>query len=433
LAARPLLSVSADRGLARPKPVCASSLEAYGELEKTLYLLRDALEAAETHELFLEELKARHIPEDRVRQVADLNIGGDLHLHSTASDGKLPARKLPWLAQALGLKTIAITDHDSIEGCREAFREGMLVGVQVLPGLELSTEHPGLEILAYFADTGRFFNFLASSKSLRFREVLARRQDEIHRRSLACLDHVNGWLRRQKVPAEKLITLEEYDCWFGGQKPYFPGTLCVLGLERLSEAERQRLKIRDPRMFNTRIVTPFLQQYEMKEPLPKGKGGRPASLLDEAFAILKTVRRAGVPVVTFLAHPKELVTKGRMSLGAVRKLVGHLAEGYGLDGLEVACARDTEDDTRYWNEILRDYNASLPPGGDQGPHKRLLAASHSSDFHVLGPGLSTGEITIGFGVLDSRPEFRRGNLRPQMSLEEFLEQFQQRACEGMQL
>ncbi|NIA21647.1 MAG: hypothetical protein GWP05_06715 [Anaerolineaceae bacterium] len=413
---------------ARPAP--AASPEAYRQLETVLYQVRDALEAAESFHQFSELLAARNVPQNRVIQVTDLSIGGDLHLHSSASDGKIPARKLPWLARVMGLRTISITDHDSVSGCREAFREGMLIGVRVVCGLELSTQQPGLEILAYFPDAGKLFSYLQSSKSSRFRRVLGRRQSQIHDKSLACLDYVNAWLGRQKVAAEDLVTLAEYDRWFGGRKPYFPGTLCVLALERLTAAQRDKLKIHDPRTFNTKVVTRFLRSYGMKsKPSGKKTAKPPPDLLAEDFSILRSVARAGVPVATILAHPKELVTKGKKSLGAAAKLIMELARQGDLDGIEVACSRDTEDDIRYWKEIVDQYNASLA----QKPTRRgkpLLAASHSSDFHVLGPGLETGEITLGFGVLDSRPQFRRGNLHPQMPLEEFLEQLQRRANEN---
>jgi len=414
---------------APPAKPPAGSLEAYQELEKTFYLLRDALEAAESFDRFGEELRRRNIPEERVRRIADLGVEGDLHLHSNVSDGRLPPQKLPWLARALGLRTIGITDHDSVDGCREAFREGMLIGVHVLVGVELSTEQAGLEILAYFPDAGKFFSFLTSARSERFREALARRQEAVHRLSLACLEHVNRWLRRQNVPAENPITLQEYDGWFGGRKPYFPGTLCVLGLKRLAPRERDRLKIHDPRTFNTRVVTPFLEAYRLKLPAPASRK-EPKSRLEENFSLVRALARAGVPVATFIAHPKELLAKGRMSLGQARKMVFQLARQHGLDGLEVACARDTEDDIRYWKEVVADYDAGLATAAGRGFRKPLLEASYSSDFHVLAPGLATGEITIGFGTLDSRPAMRRGNLRPQMALGEFLEQLRRRANEN---
>ncbi|MCX5683509.1 MAG: hypothetical protein NT049_07485, partial [Planctomycetota bacterium] len=58
----------------------------------------------------------------------------------------------------------------------------------------------------------------------------------------------------------------------------------------------------------------------------------------------------------------------------------------------------------------------------------LLVSSYTSDFHVLAPGAATGEITLGFGLLDERPDYRRGNLRPQTSPEELLEAMRHRAA-----
>ncbi len=420
-------STVGDRTEAHPRPEvrAASSPEAYQELERALYVLRDALEAAGSYQELTELLAARCFSENRIAQLADLGVlGGDLHLHSSVSDGKVPPRKLPWLARVLGLHAIALTDHDSVDGCREAFREGMLIGVRVICGVELSTDQPGLEILAYFPDAGKLFSYLQSSGSSRFRSVLKRRQSLMHEKSLACLDHVNRWLRRQKVPAERLITLEEYDRWYEGRQPYFPGTLCVLGLARLSPEQRSSLRIHDPRTFHTKVVTPFLESWSGGRP-----HGKTPDLTAESFALVRSALRAGVPAATVMAHPKELVTKGRLSLGAVRKLVFNLAETYGLDGIEVACARDNETDVLYWLETVKLYNASV--GAAVAGRKSLLAASHGSDFHVLGPGVDTGEITLGFGVLDSRPAYRRGNLRPQMPLDEFLEQLQRRAGENV--
>lgn len=426
-AKRPVIRVPKP-ALPKPRIVPASTPEAYRDLEETLYRVRDALEAADSFADFRAQLAVRRVPEERVRRACDLSLGGDLHLHTTVSDGKVPARKLPWVARAMGLETIAITDHDSVSGCREAFREGTLIGVRVTPGVELSTEQSGLEILTYFPEAGKLFSFLDSSKGERFRKVLKGRQETMHTKSVACLDHVNAWLRRQKVPPENLITLEQYDAWFGGQKPYFPGTLCVLGLARLSAPQRERLKIRDPRTFHTRVATPFLKAWDAKHVTAKSQ-----ARLKEAFAIVKAAARAGVPSATFVAHPKELVTKGKMSLGAAGKLVVRLAEEYGLDGVEVACSRDTADDVHYWIKMVEEYNATVRDVRGSRRRKPLLSASHGSDFHVLAPGRGTGEITLGFGVLDQRPQYRRGNLRPQMALPEFMDLLRRRARDNATL
>ena len=81
----------------------------------------------------------------------------DLHLHTTASDGRLTPTELVNLAAKRGLLTIAVTDHDSTEGLDEAFRAAEAYPqLTVIPGAELSTDVPGSEIhvLAYFINYG---------------------------------------------------------------------------------------------------------------------------------------------------------------------------------------------------------------------------------------------------------------------------------------
>ncbi|MBS3107317.1 PHP domain-containing protein [Candidatus Woesearchaeota archaeon] len=82
----------------------------------------------------------------------------DLHLHSTASDGILSPSRLVNKAKAKGLKAIAITDHDSISGIKEALEEGKKLNLEVIPGIELDVgDSPQediieIDILGYFID-----------------------------------------------------------------------------------------------------------------------------------------------------------------------------------------------------------------------------------------------------------------------------------------
>ena len=78
----------------------------------------------------------------------------DLHCHTTASDGLLTPTELIHLAAELGLKGIGITDHDTIQGWKEAEEAGAKHQIQILRGIELSTEWQGKEvhILGYEVD-----------------------------------------------------------------------------------------------------------------------------------------------------------------------------------------------------------------------------------------------------------------------------------------
>ena len=77
----------------------------------------------------------------------------DLHLHTTASDGRLTPARLVALAAKQGLRVIAITDHDSTNGLEEAYEEAQEHRqLRLIPGIELGTDMPGDEIhvLGYF-------------------------------------------------------------------------------------------------------------------------------------------------------------------------------------------------------------------------------------------------------------------------------------------
>ncbi|MDP2931235.1 MAG: PHP domain-containing protein [Chloroflexota bacterium] len=79
----------------------------------------------------------------------------DLHLHTTASDGKLSPAQLVSKAAALGLTLIAITDHDTVDGIDAALAAARdFPGLTVIPGVEINADVPHGEahILGYFID-----------------------------------------------------------------------------------------------------------------------------------------------------------------------------------------------------------------------------------------------------------------------------------------
>ncbi|OGO04464.1 MAG: hypothetical protein A2Y60_04190 [Chloroflexi bacterium RBG_13_54_9] len=79
----------------------------------------------------------------------------DLHLHTSASDGRLNPAELVELAAARGLKVIAITDHDSTAGIDAAFEAAKAFpSLTVIPGVEINTDipHGEVHILGYFID-----------------------------------------------------------------------------------------------------------------------------------------------------------------------------------------------------------------------------------------------------------------------------------------
>lgn len=105
----------------------------------------------------------------------------DLHTHSTASDGTLPPEKVAARASLLGLRAIALTDHDTVDGIARAKKAAETSSLELIPGMELSCVYQGTEIhiLGFFADeTDK--NLLEGLDA--FRQIRNRRNDNMLRR-----------------------------------------------------------------------------------------------------------------------------------------------------------------------------------------------------------------------------------------------------------
>lgn len=70
----------------------------------------------------------------------------DLHVHSTCSDGTLSPEQVVKLASEAGLAAMALTDHDTTDGISEALKAGQQLGIEVVPGIEVSSSFQGHEI-----------------------------------------------------------------------------------------------------------------------------------------------------------------------------------------------------------------------------------------------------------------------------------------------
>jgi len=101
----------------------------------------------------------------------------DLHIHSTYSDSDATVESIFQAAKEKRLRAIAITDHDTMDGMEEALRCSREYGIEIIKGLELSTEHEDIEvhILGYFGDhvASDFLAGLVDIKRLRTERLTA--------------------------------------------------------------------------------------------------------------------------------------------------------------------------------------------------------------------------------------------------------------------
>lgn len=106
----------------------------------------------------------------------------DLHSHSSVSDGLDSPAELVRKMKTAGIATFALTDHDTLQGLPEARAEAEQLGIELIPGAEVSAEFQGqddVHILALFVDEGdgRFNTRLAErQRNRRLRgELMAER------------------------------------------------------------------------------------------------------------------------------------------------------------------------------------------------------------------------------------------------------------------
>lgn len=75
-------------------------------------------------------------------------MAGDLHTHTNFSDGSYSPEELVAAAKKIGLQYLGITDHDTVDGVRHLYENGLYPGrgINIIPGVELSANHPDMDI-----------------------------------------------------------------------------------------------------------------------------------------------------------------------------------------------------------------------------------------------------------------------------------------------
>lgn len=262
----------------------------------------------------------------------------DLHIHTSCSDGSLPPVEVVERAAARNLRAVAITDHDTVDGNADAIAAGRRLGVDVVPGVEISTHWEGTT-----------FHLLGYG---------LRRRPERVRSTFAFLEES----RRQRTPrmVEKLqglgldVTLDDVVREANGSligRPHFARVLLRKGLVSTFQEAFDRYLKRGA------------AAYVHKERLSPAAA---AELIGEA---------GGIAV---LAHPG-LIDSERP--GFLPELLTHLT-GLGLAGLEAHYSGHSPEETARYVSLARQ-TGLLVTGG--------------SDFHR--PGEGGPEMGTGFGGL----------------------------------
>lgn len=264
----------------------------------------------------------------------------DLHTHSVVSDGTDTPAELVAQAAAAGLAVVALTDHDTFDGLPEAQAAGERVGIEVVPGMELSCSRDGqsVHLLAYGADPE---DAALAAEMLRVRDG---RSDRL-RPVLAKLAELGVPVTEESVRS-------------------FVGSSPSVGRPHIADALVAAGHVRDRKEAFDRFLA----------------DGGPAHVtrytIDVASGI-ELVRRAGG--VAVIAHPWG---RGREQVLPPQVLEALVAE-HGLDGIEVD-HQDHDDAAR---------------AGLRALTRRLgILGTGSSDYH------GTGKTDHDLGVNTTDPE-----------------------------
>jgi len=238
----------------------------------------------------------------------------DLHLHSTASDGSYPAETIVAMAERNGVRVLALTDHDSLDGIPAAEERAQRSGIRVVPGVELSVSEAGIDVhlLAY--------GFDPLDKGLV--AAIARYRDSRRERARKMLARLKGLgIRIQLEEVEEIA--------HGGAlgRPHVAEALMQGGhIETFQEAFQRYLGHHAPAYVPKQTVT-----------------------LEEAVSV---VREAGG--VTVLAHPGTLNRDHLIAAWA----------GRGLDGIEVWHSKHAPADVTRFKGIAKQHNLLMTGGSD---------------------------------------------------------------------
>ncbi len=279
----------------------------------------------------------------------------DLHLHSNSSDGIFRPSELVRIAHKAGLATIAISDHDSVAGIDEAVEAATVLGINVIPAVELSVEYgkyPDVHLLGYWIN----------HKDRTFCEMLENFRVKRESRGLRVIEKINLKLvheGRMPIESSEVIALAAGSLG----RPHIARVLIEKGYaDTMQEA------------FNNYLSPCNVSKEYLR--------------FEDAVKEIKRI--GGVPV---LAHPQSL-TRNREDL---KRIIADMSSK-GLEGIEV-------------------YN-TMGVEGDEDALRRLatvlgLASTGGSDFHGgeedLQPGIGRGNLVITSELLEPLAAKRNKN------------------------
>lgn len=267
----------------------------------------------------------------------------DLHVHTTASDGTYTPAEVVELAHKTGLAAIAITDHDTVSGYAEAARRGAELGVEIVPGIEISTKYgSSIHMLGYYIDMQSEGLHHILDWIVEDRDTRARKMAEL--------------MAADGLPVSFDLMKERYGEVIG--RPHFANMLVELGLARDVQDAFDRYVEKGQRYYVGRTILP----------------------IERAIGLI--IKAGGVPV---LAHPFQY----KRDDAGLRELIEYCMQ-HGLRGMECYYTGYTPEQSAYLASLADEYGLIKTGGSDfHGENKKHI---------LLGRGL--GKLEVPYSLLE---------------------------------
>lgn len=243
----------------------------------------------------------------------------DLHIHSIYSDGSHTPAELVALAVDNGLRGLALTDHDTIEGVAEIARLGAQAGIEIVSGVEISTSIQGRTI--------HILGYGINAANTELQQWLQPLQEGRERRNTVILEKLRG--------LGVAITAEEVrhiSCCGQTGRPH---------IARL--------------LVEKRVVDSFDAAF--RQYLGRNRPAWESRFSYTAAATIDMIHRAGGLAV--LAHPGQLDPEMRLQSSLIRELALR-----GLDGLELYYPTHTRKMKKKLKAIAMEHGLLLTGGSD---------------------------------------------------------------------
>ncbi len=270
----------------------------------------------------------------------------DLHVHSTESDGTLTPEDLVAEAKKAGLAAFALTDHDTCQGVGKAMPLAASAGIELIPGIELSTDYHGKEvhIVGLYIDIEN--------------EQLLKKTAEYRK----CRSERNALMVEALQKEGLSITMEE----LVAENPD-----CVITRANIARFLYEHGQIKSVREAFDRYIGDHCKCYV----------GRLKVASTDAVRLIKEARGTAI-----LAHP---LLYG-LSNTNLQKMIDEL-KPVGLDGLEAIYSTYTTGEEQQMKRLARENGLLISGGSD----------FHGSNKPDIALGRGRGHLYIPYSVLET--------------------------------